>query len=125
MLTPEQRAAIARLSKDQTIAMLKLIREFKERLAASVLPQSAVEAMNAAVPTAVIQDIVDDSRKGLAPRSMAETPEPEAWRRTGFVEASPLRPPPGVVQCDRLVDAQDEMDRAQRRIDAEIRSKLK
>jgi hypothetical protein len=124
MLTQEE---LSRIPRDKLAAALQLLCEFKARLAAGWLPQSAVDAMSAAVPDALIQEIVDDSKRGLAPRSMlGPQNEPiEDWRRTGFVEPSPLAPPPGVAQCDRLVDAQDERDRAQRRIDAAIRSKLR
>jgi hypothetical protein len=39
---------------------------------------------------------------------------------TGWREASPLRPPPGVELCDRLVDRQDDLDMA-KRIEEEAR----
>jgi hypothetical protein len=113
MLTQEQ---LSQIPREKLEAALKLIRELRERLASGWLPQSARDAMSAAVPTALIQEIVEDSRRGLSPSSMlgSQNEPVEDWRRTGFTEPSPLKPPPGVEWCDRLVDAQDELDRRDR-----------
>lgn len=39
--------------------------------------------------------------------------EPQRPRGTGWVEPRPLEAPPGIEHVDRLVDAQDRIDRAE------------
>ena len=70
-----------------------------------------------AVPDNVLRDIVADSRKGISQStSLIPTERSEPTRRTnGWVEPRPLSPPPGIALVDRLCDAQDAKDRAQRR----------
>src|SRR5262245_26781760 len=79
------------------------------------MPPSAVRAMVAAVPDSLTRAIVGDNRP--APRSTPE-PEPPRSKGTGWQEEVPLRSPPGIDICDRLVDAADARDRADRAIDA-------
>ena len=70
--------------------------------------------MTLAAPTDVVQAIVRDNRHATHSTSLlpqAPRPQPEAQRGTGFAEPQPLAPPPGIALCDRMVDAQDALDR--------------
>jgi hypothetical protein len=81
-------------------------------------------AMMEAVPDQFMRSIVADQRRGVsAPASMASTPgaRPEPPRPgTGWSAPAPLAPPPGVALCDRLMDAADAHDRADRIVNAAI-----
>ena len=46
-------------------------------------------------------------------RAASSPAEPQRQRGSGWVEPRPLEPPPGVALADRLVDAQDKIDRAE------------
>src|SRR6516164_5305144 len=53
-------------------------------------------------------------RSGMIPDSQQPTSSrPSAGDGTGGGHATPLGPPPGVTQVDRLMDAQDAKDRAE------------
>jgi hypothetical protein len=75
-----------------------------------------------AVPDRVIREIVSDNRSRSGPSSIAATAsnkrtyedgEPQE-RGTGWAKEVPIRPPDGVDLIDRLVDAQDAIDRRER-----------
>jgi hypothetical protein len=74
------------------------------------LPEWMVQAAEA-VPTSVIDDLVADARRSWF---IQAKPGPKPARGNGFVEPSPLKPPPGVEWCDRLMDVQDRADLADR-----------
>lgn len=71
-----------------------------------------------AVGTDVIRDLVKDNRGGPAQRSSIipqsrqerEAPRPNT---NGWIEPRPLAPQPGAALIDRIVDAQDKIDRAE------------
>ena len=76
------------------------------------------------VPDRVVREIVADNRSPMRPSSIGATPsnlqksatrdgEPEE-RGTGWSKEVPIRPPDGVDLIDRLVDAQDAIDRRER-----------
>ena len=69
-----------------------------------------------AVPDNVIRDIVADNRRGMSQSQSMITsrPEVEPTRRSNK-EPRPLQPPPGIALVDRLGEAQDARDRAERR----------
>jgi hypothetical protein len=70
--------------------------------------------MVAAIPESVIRGIVADSFKpnpvtgGAPPQPTSQVP-----RGSGWVSERPLEPPQGIAHCDRSVDAQDRIDRAE------------
>lgn len=71
--------------------------------------------MMLATPDKLIQDIVRDHRRDVhSPSSLGAKPNEvsEIKRGSGWQEATPLGPPPGIAHIDRLVDAQDEADLA-------------
>jgi hypothetical protein len=84
------------------------------------MPPSALRAMVAAEPAGFMTGVINDNRgaptgpTGMVPRSSSQ----EALRSapgggTGWQAPRPLSPPPGVAQADRLMDAQDQRDRAE------------
>ena len=84
------------------------------------MPPSALRAMVAAEPRGFMQGVVRDNRAptgpaGMIPRAQStggSGPANVAGSGTGWSATTPLSPPPGVAQADRLMDAQDQRDRA-------------
>jgi hypothetical protein len=72
--------------------------------------RSAMEAM-AAVDTSGLQEDLRAFQQKQ--RSTSSPAEPQRPRGSGWVEPHPLEPPPGIEHCDRLVDAQDRIDRTE------------
>ena len=87
------------------------------------MPRSALAAMVAAVPDHVIRDIAmrdnraPTGRPGMIPSSNQQSTgggsANVAGSGTGWAHETPLGPPPGVAQADRLMDVQDARDRAE------------
>jgi hypothetical protein len=88
------------------------------------MPRSTLLEMAAAVPDSAIKGIVAEQRTssvnqgpsaaGVGGTISSVHPNPGmpgSHRGTGWVEAKPLGPPPGVAAADRLMDAQDAKDR--------------
>jgi hypothetical protein len=74
--------------------------------------------MRMAVPDNLLRSIVDDNRNpSTSPSSMAG-PVKAVERRPNVAVEVPLRSPPGIDACDRLMDAADAVDKA------ELRAKL-
>jgi hypothetical protein len=82
------------------------------------MPDSALAAMVAAEPRNFMRDVVRDNR---APTTPAMIPSSQSTggggsapvNTSGWREATPLGPPPGVAQADRLMDEADRRDRLQ------------
>src|SRR6516164_9174843 len=82
------------------------------------MPPSALAAMVAAEPRNFMRDVVRDNR---APTTPAMIPSSQSTggggsapvNTSGWREATPLGPPPGVAQADRLMDEADRRDRLQ------------
>jgi hypothetical protein len=96
----------------------------------ATMPPSAIRDMIAAVPDRLMADLRSDALKpNPVTQSVAQlTPDRGGQvqiRGTGYRDALPLGPPPGVDLADRLVDAQDRVDRAdlQRRLARSVKSK--
>ena len=64
--------------------------------------------MRMAVPDNLMRDIVRDNRRANA--SQPSTPTP--LRGNGWVDAPKISQPPGVAILDKIMDAQDAVDRA-------------
>ena len=85
------------------------------------MPKSAMLEMIRAVPESVMQGIRDDARKPnpiteASSSTVRSTPSVQSQpqqRGTGWRDEIPLSSPPGVEIADRLVDAQDRIDRAE------------
>jgi hypothetical protein len=87
------------------------------------MPPSALRAMVEAVPDHLMRSIVRDHQgaptgpTGAIPRSQSTGsgggPANVPGSGTGWAHETPLGPPPGVAQADRLMDAQDRRDRAE------------
>jgi hypothetical protein len=87
------------------------------------MPPSALRAMVEAEPKGFMAGVVRDNRgaptgpTGAIPRSQQPTggggPANVPGSGTGWAREIPLGPPPGVAQADRLMDAQDQRDRAE------------
>jgi hypothetical protein len=73
------------------------------------MPRSTLEEMARTVPTGMLRDIVHDNRAptgrpGMIPQqSDARAPVPSPT--PGWVDPTPLRPPPGIELIDRAVNA--------------------
>jgi hypothetical protein len=65
--------------------------------------------MRMAVPDNLMRDIVADNRRASA--SGPSTPTP--LRGNGWVDAPKISQPPGVALLDKIMDAQDAIDRAE------------
>jgi hypothetical protein len=79
------------------------------------MPRSAMEAMIAAEPKGFMAGVVHDNRAPTHPGMIPRSDQPPSSSRgsagtRGWVEPAPLRPPDGVAQADRLMDAQDRRD---------------
>jgi hypothetical protein len=81
---------------------------------ASMSP-SAMQRMVEAVPDAVMKGIRGDAQKPNPVTGYAN-PQPtnQVRRGTGWIDERPLESPPGQQHIDRLVTAQDRIDRAER-----------
>src|SRR5262249_7654705 len=78
------------------------------------MPPSATRAMVEAVGDGLLRDIVNDRRTVMVNAPPKPTPTPVSAQNTsGWRNAQPLGPPPGVAQADKLMDAQDAKDRAE------------
>jgi hypothetical protein len=83
------------------------------------MDRATMQAMIDAVPASVMQGIRADARKPnpvtqASSSTVRGTPSAQSQRqRQGWVEPRPLESPPGVAIADRLMDAQDEIDRAE------------
>ena len=83
------------------------------------MPKSAMLEMINAIPESVMQGIRADARKPnpvtTGSSQIKSTPSAlsQPQRKGGWIEPRPLEPPPGVAIADRLVDAQDEIDRGE------------
>jgi hypothetical protein len=77
------------------------------------MPPSAMKAMVNAVPDAVMEGIRGDAQKPN-PVTGSASPQPtnQVQRGSGWAKPIPVEPPPGVAACDRLVDHQDRIDKA-------------
>jgi hypothetical protein len=81
------------------------------------MPLSTLRDMVNAEPRGFMRDVaMRDNRApnhpGTIPsKSEARAPLPSST--PGWVDPSPLRPPPGVAQADKLMDEQDRRDRAE------------
>ncbi|MGA8802595.1 MAG: hypothetical protein WB614_22765, partial [Pseudolabrys sp.] len=81
-----------------------------DRTASMTMDPATMRRM-AAVDTSGLQA---DLRAFQQQRSVTSSPaEPQRPRGTGWVEPRPLEAPPGIEHVDRLVDAQDRIDRAE------------
>ena len=75
-----------------------------------------------ATPDSLMRDLAQDARRSSAPSSMIP-PKPVApvVRGNGWVDQTPLTLPAGIGIIDRMVDAQDALDRRQRERDWGVR----
>jgi len=91
--------------------------QMREGRANSWMPPSAVREMVAAEPRGFMKGVVGDSRAPQSPSTLPSSQQradvrPVAGDGSGWVAPTPLGPPPGVAQADRLMDVQDAKDRA-------------
>jgi hypothetical protein len=84
------------------------------------MPASAMREMVNAIPSDVVRNIaLRDARAPVGPSSQGVIPSSQqltgirAGGGSGWAREIPLSPPPGVAQADRLMDAQDQRDRAE------------
>jgi len=83
------------------------------------MPPSALQAMLAAEPRGFMQGVLGDNRAPTAPATIPSSSQQPtsghgsnvAGSGTGWAHQTPLGPPPGVAQADRIVDEFDRRDR--------------
>jgi len=123
-------------AKDELAALKREVEELKAKLsppkplvpqphqqydptAGMCMPPSALAAMVAAVPSNFMRDVVRDNRAARTPATIPSSQPTGGGQAnvpgsgTGWGHSTPLGPPPGVAQADRLMDAQDACDRAE------------
>ena len=78
------------------------------------MPASALKAMVNAVPDALMRELRSDAMKPN-PVTGYSTAQPtnQVQRGSGWAKPIPVEPPPGVAIADRLMDRQDEIDKAE------------
>jgi len=77
------------------------------------MPKATMREMVNATPENVMQGLRADALKSN-PVTGGAAPAPQAQRRgSGWIDERPLEPPTGIAHVDRLVDAQDRIDRAE------------
>jgi hypothetical protein len=80
------------------------------------MPASTLRDMARAVPDRMMREIaLRDGRAPTGPSSQGIIPSSQSVSgvRVGGGNTVPLRPPPGVAQADRLMDAADAADRVE------------
>jgi hypothetical protein len=78
------------------------------------LPPSVVQAMMKAVPDRLMRDLRGDARRpNPVNPSTPSQPTTQVQRGSGWRDEVPISSPPGIELCDRLVDAQDKIDKAE------------
>jgi hypothetical protein len=82
------------------------------------MPPSALRAMLAAEPSNFMRDVVRDNRAPTSPSGVIPRNQPTGGGPAnvpgggkGWVEPTPLGPPPGIRYVDQQLDAQDQKDR--------------
>jgi hypothetical protein len=82
------------------------------------MPANAVREMTGVVGDRLVAELVADGTRSSKPSSLIGDDrgprKSQPQRQSGWQELTPIRSPEGVEACDRLVDAQDELDRKQR-----------
>jgi len=76
------------------------------------MPVASIREMVNAIPESVMGGIRSDALKPN-PVTQGAAPQPQPQRKGGWVQPRPIEPPPGIGLCDRLMDAQDEIDKAE------------
>jgi hypothetical protein len=83
------------------------------------MPESTLREMCNAVPDHVMRGVMRDARAptgrpGMIPEQPSNVrPDSGAANTSGWRDATPIGPPPGVAQADKLMDHQDKLDRAE------------
>jgi hypothetical protein len=100
---------------ERTLRLLHQVRALEK----AGMQGSVVEEMAAAVPDALVRQLVKDFGRGVsAPSSMIppkrDAVAPVQSATPGWVDAVPLRPPPGDKIIGQLLDAEDRRWRAER-----------
>jgi hypothetical protein len=82
--------------------------------AGATMPASALRAMINAVPDALMNELRGDARRPnpVNPPTQSQ-PTTQVQRGSGWRDEVPISSPPGIAICDRMVDAQDQLDRAE------------
>jgi hypothetical protein len=73
--------------------------------------------MQRATPASLMREIIADGRRSTERSSIIASKDAPAPRPTGngWIEPTPLAQPPGIAILDHMMDAQDAMDRAERK----------
>lgn len=112
-LTQQELDGISRMSKEDGLKLLALIREAKVLYGNKSLgmPASALKAMTDCVGDELMRDIVKDLRTVPELGFLKAQPAPSPEARRGPVNPLPLGPPSGVEHCDRIADHFAALDR--------------
>jgi hypothetical protein len=78
------------------------------------MPLNAMLEMMKVVPESLMRGLRADAQKPNPVTCGPPQPQSQPVKRgSGWVDPRPLEPPPGIEHCDRLVDEQDKVDRAE------------
>ena len=77
------------------------------------MPASAILEMMKAVPESLMRGLRADAQKPNPVTGGPPQPQQPVKRGTGWVDERKLEPPPGIEHCDRMIDEQDRIDRAE------------
>ena len=89
--------------------------QFDPTAGASMSPAAMREMMNA-VPDRLMSELAADSRKPNPVTGFRQPQSPSQVRGTGWRDEIKLEPPPGISILDKLMDAQDKIDRVDREL---------
>src|SRR5262245_52434524 len=77
------------------------------------MPASAMRDLINAVPESVMRGLRADAQKPNPVTGQAAPQSQQVERGSGWREAIPIQSPPGIEHCDRMMDEQDKVDRAE------------
>jgi hypothetical protein len=109
------------LSKEEQDRWINEMHQMRER-SASRIPPWMQRQCSGGVSRADVQDLLKASHRPAGPSAQGPQRFPElrcdvapgAGGGSGWVDARPLGPPPGIAWVDRQLDAQDARDKAER-----------
>src|SRR5215467_15472663 len=115
-LTDEQ---LSQMTPEQLTRLLALVRVYRRKIEEAercgLMPASAVKAMTGVVDDRLMQDIVNDQRKGVSQPTGLLDPQPAqpVAKGSGWLTPTPLEPPSGVKYVDQIAESFAARDRVE------------
>jgi len=108
---------LSKLTPEALFELWKLVKVYQRKIAEAegcgLMPASAVKAMTDVVDDRLMQDIVNDSRRGVSQPSGLLDPQPAqpVAKGSGWLKPTPLEPPSGVKYVDQIAESFAARDR--------------